>query len=282
MEQKAVNPLRVHFRQPAIYLKLPSRGQFWTSGLDMPTTGELPVFPMTARDEILLRTPDALLNGQGVVDVIQSCCPNITDAWHMPSVDVDAVLVAVRIASFGNTMNIESKCPHCGADNNFESDLGSYIDNIRIPNYNKKLEHGAIRIKLKPQTYLSLNETNKINYEEQRVLSNISNDGVDDEVRLTEYKKHLDRLVELNAKVLVDNTEYIEILDSGTIVSDPEFIKEFYFNCDADICKELRIKIDEVNSEGAIPPQTGSCSACEKTYEIPLTFDYSNFFGKSS
>lgn len=282
MDQKAVNPLRAHFRQPAIYFTLPSKGQFWDSGLDLPASGELPVFPMTARDEILLRTPDALLNGQGVVDVIQSCCPNITDAWQMPSVDVDAVLVAVRIASFGNSMNIETKCPHCNAENSFESNLGNYIDNIKVPNYNQKLEHGKIRIKLKPQTYISLNETNKINYEEQRILTSLGIEEIEDEVRLAEYKKHLNRLVELNAKVLVDNTEYVEILESGTVVSEPEFIKEFYFNCDAEICKELRTKIAEINSEGAIPPQIGTCDSCEKTYEIPLTFDYSNFFGKSS
>ena len=108
MDTKPVNPLLAHFRQPAIYFQLPSKGQFWQSGLNMSPTEDLPVYPMTARDEITLRTPDALLNGQGVVDVIQSCCPNITDAWQMPSIDVDATLIALRIASYGNEMSFDS------------------------------------------------------------------------------------------------------------------------------------------------------------------------------
>ena len=282
MDQKPVNPLRAHFRQPAIYLKLPSQGQFWETGLDLPDSGEIPVYPMTARDEILLKTPDALLNGQGVVDVIQSCCPNIINAWEMPSIDVDTVLVGIRIASYGNHMNIDTKCPHCETENSFEVDLNGYIDSITVPNYNQKIEHDKIRIKIKPQNYASVNETSKIQYEQQRVLENITLDGTEDLNKAAEYKKHIARLVELNAKLLVDNTEYIEITNTGTVVNEPEYIKEFYFNCDADVCKELQNKITEVNREGAIKPQTGTCSNCSKTYDVALTFDYSSFFASSS
>jgi hypothetical protein len=284
MDQKpAVNPLRAHFRQPAIYLKLPSGGQFWESGLDLPrNTGDIPVYPMTARDEILLKTPDALLNGQGVVDVIESCCPNITDAWQTPSVDVDSVLIAIRIASYGSSMTIDTKCPHCETENTFDVDLNGFLDNVQVPDYNKKFEHGNIRIKIKPQNYASINETNKINYEQQRVLENISMDGTEDLNKVAEYKKHISRLVDLNAKLLVDNTEYIELVDTGAIVTQPEFIEEFYFNCDADICKELQARIAEINREGAIKPQTGNCSHCTESFDIALTFDYSSFFDSGS
>lgn len=282
MEQKPVNPLRAHFRQPAIYLKLPSGGQFWQGGLDLPEVGEIPIYPMTARDEILLKTPDALLNGQGVVDVIQSCCPSITDAWQMPSVDVDSILVAIRIASYGSSMSIDTKCPHCETENTFAVDLTGFLDTVTVPDYNQKIEHDKIRVKIKPQNYASLNETNKISYEQQRVLENIALDGSEDSQKVSEYRKHISRLVDLNAKLLVDNTEYIEITDTGTIVDEPEFIKEFYFNCDADLCKELQNKIVEVNREGAIKAQTGTCSNCTKTFDIALTFDYASFFANSS
>lgn len=282
MDQKPVNPLRAHFRQPAIYIKLPSNGQYWTSGLNMPLNGELPVYPMTAKDEIILRTPDALLNGQGVIDVIESCCPNITDAWHMPSVDVDAILIAIRIATYGNSMTFDTVCPHCEEEQSFAAELSHYLDSVKAPDYSKKLVHEHVQIKLKPQDYYSLNQTSQITYEEQRVLATLADEGIDDETRSIEYKKHLDKLVDLNSKILVDNTEYIEILDSGVVVNDPEFIKEFYFNCNAEICKELRKQIDEIGKEGAIKPQHVNCQNCSKEYEIPLVFDYSNFFAKSS
>jgi hypothetical protein len=59
------NPLQQYFRQPAIYVQLPSQGKFYPAGtLNPSTTGEYPVYPMTAIDEITYRTPDALFNGQ--------------------------------------------------------------------------------------------------------------------------------------------------------------------------------------------------------------------------
>jgi hypothetical protein len=282
MDQKPANPLRAHFRQPGIYLQLPSRGQFWGTGLDMPDVGELPVYPMTAKDEILLKTPDALLNGQGVVDVIQSCCPNIVDAWQMPGVDVDPVLIAIRIASYGSEMPVDTKCPHCGAENTFDIDLNAYLDNVNLPDYSKKIDVAHVRIKPKPQNYASINETNKINYEEQRILENLGVTDSEDPTKLDAYKKHLNRLIKLNAKLLVDTTEYIEIPESGTVVTQPEFIEEFYFNCDAEICKELQARLVEINKEGAVKPQTGECTSCSGKYDISLLFDYSSFFGKRS
>jgi hypothetical protein len=34
---------------------------------------------MTAKDELMFKTPDALLNGQSTVEVVKSCIPAIQD-----------------------------------------------------------------------------------------------------------------------------------------------------------------------------------------------------------
>ena len=92
---QTANPLKQFFRQPSIYLRLPSLGQYWDqSAIDMPPNKELPVYPMTAIDEITYRTPDALFNGQAVINVIQSCIPAIRDAWSTPGSDLNSILVA--------------------------------------------------------------------------------------------------------------------------------------------------------------------------------------------
>ena len=76
------NPLKQYFRRPSVYMKLPSNGQGYPEGsLEMPENGELPVYPMTAIDEITARTPDALFNGTAVAELITSCVPNIKDPW---------------------------------------------------------------------------------------------------------------------------------------------------------------------------------------------------------
>lgn len=105
------NPLSQYFRQPAIYIKLPSQGNFYPDGalVAMPN-GEYPVLPMTTLDEITYRTPDALFNGQAVVSVIESCMPNIKKGWAVPAVDLDTILVAIRIATYGNDLELSTIC----------------------------------------------------------------------------------------------------------------------------------------------------------------------------
>src|SRR6056300_286460 len=122
MEQ---NPLRKYFRQPKVYITLPSQGKYYPEGsIKMPENGEFPILAMTAKDELAMKTPDALLNGQATVDVIQSCVPNIKNAWQTPVVDIDAILIAIRQATYGNDMEFVSVCPNCNNRNEHVADLG--------------------------------------------------------------------------------------------------------------------------------------------------------------
>jgi hypothetical protein len=80
--QQKKNPLSSFYRQPKIYVKLPSKGEFYPPGsLDVSANGEYPVYAMTAKDELLFKTPDALLSGQSTVELIKSCIPAITNPW---------------------------------------------------------------------------------------------------------------------------------------------------------------------------------------------------------
>ena len=169
----AVNPLAKFFRTPAIYVTLPSGGQYWPEGaLELPENGEIPIFPLTNRDEITLRTPDALMNGQGVVDVIHSCVPAIKDAWQMPSIDVDSTLIAIRIASYGHSMEFDSKCHKCKAEHTYALDLRHMMSNIRCPDYEQLLDLEKVKIKFKPQNYLHTSHIGKVGFEIQKLQNN--------------------------------------------------------------------------------------------------------------
>ena len=274
------NPLSKYFRQPSIYIRLPSGGRFWNEGaLDMPINNEIPVLPMTMRDEITLKTPDALMNGAGVVSVIQSCCPNIKDAWNMPSIDIDYVLIAIRIASIGHAMDFDSKCPHCGEENSHSVDLRSLLDKIVCPDYTTKVEYGNLKFKIKPQPYFGKDRGNQIEFEEQKMMAALNAADLEDDVRATHIQKSMERIIKLGIDNVVDSTEYVE-LDDGTIVSSPVFIKEFYTNAPRDLLNEVQTTILATNKEAALKPLETNCTVCEKKYSIPLEFNYSNFFVK--
>jgi len=276
------NPLAKHFRQPAIHVKLPSNGQFWPdNALDMPVTGELPVYPLTTKDEIILRTPDALMNGSGVVTIIESCIPSIKNGWVIPSIDVDTLLIAIRIASYGETMEVETKCPHCSEANKHGLNLHNCLASIKCPNYTQLIEFDDLKIKLKPTTYFGNNKVESIDFEQQKMLKALERSDISDDVRAKEIQKSMDRLVEISIDILVNNTDYIETSDS-TKVKDLAFIKEFYLNAPSKLVKSIQAKLEKLSVDGGIKSQLVVCSECQTQYEVPVIFNYSSFFGDGS
>lgn len=278
----APNPLAKHFRQPSIFLKLPSQGSHWPEGsLELPLNGEVGILPMSTKDEITLRTPDALLNGQGVVSVIESCCPNIKDAWLMPSVDVDAVIIAIRIASYGNEMEFSTVCPGCNTQNEYNIDLGVVLGNINAPSYSKKVEVNELKIKLKPQAYFNVNKSNMIQFEEQQLLRTVRQIEENPETAKELFDQQLTKLIDLNVLLLASSTDYIEMPD-GTIVNDTAFIEDFYKNCDTKIVKAVRSAIDALAIEGGLTPMNVTCPDCKHEFPVAIEFDFSSFFAKGS
>lgn len=281
MDKTVANPLAKHFRQPAIYLRLPSQGTYWSEGsLELSMSNELPIYPMTTKDEITLRTPDALLNGEGIVRVIESCCPNIKDAWKIPSIDVDPILVGIRIASYGNEMEVNSTCPHCEHKSMHAIDLNNIVDHFKMPDFNKIIEIDDLKIKLKPQDYHAMNKANMINFEEQRLLQAVINEEMDEDSKSRYFNEHMEKLIDLNIQSLTDSTEYIEA--DGRKVKEPIFIYDFYNNAAAHVTKAIRERLDELAKEVTLPKVGVICEGCDKDYEVSVEFNYSSFFAQGS
>ena len=276
------NPLAKHFRQPALYLKLPSKGAHWPEGsIDLPLNNEIPVLPMSTKDEITLKTPDALLNGQGVVNVIESCCPNIKNAWLMPSIDVDSAIIAIRIASYGNEMDFGATCPHCKETSDYAIDLSVILDNIESPVYVQKVVAEDLKIKLKPQAYFNVNKSNMIAFEEQQILQTLGQIADNPEEAKVAFDQQLSKIIDLNIALLTGSTDYVELPD-GTIVSDEAYINEFYTNCDSKIIKIIRNKLEELSKQGGIKPIAVNCHSCEKEFNVGIEFDFASFFAIGS
>lgn len=275
------NPLSQYFRQPAIYIRLPSQGRYYApEAIDMPANGELPVLPMTTLDEITYRTPDALFNGQAVVSVIQSCIPNILDAWAVPSMDIDTILIAIRIATYGHDLDVDSKCPKCEGDNRFGVDLRTLLDSIRSPDYNQGLRHGDLEIYFQPMTYHDINISNLQQFEDQKTLQILDDTDATAEQRAARMSDILRKLNEVTVQAL---TKSIRSVRTPTAtVTEPGLIGEWLANCDRQIFKIIRDHIISTKQSGEIPPLKFTCPECQHQYEQVLTLNMSDFFADAS
>ena len=150
------NPLSSHFRAPKIFAPIPSAGKFYTSEVvEMPETEELPIFAMTAKDEMIMKNPDALLNGEAVTQVIQSCVPNVKDPRSMLSSDVDVLLVAIQGATYGDEVEVSAECPKCKEEQKGVASVEQAIGTMGSLEEKYVVEHNGLGIEIRPFTYAS-------------------------------------------------------------------------------------------------------------------------------
>jgi hypothetical protein len=273
------NPLSKHFRQPAIYLKLPSGGKFYPDGaIDLPVTGDIPVYPMTVKDEMTLKTPDALMNGVGIVEVIKSCCPNIKDPWSMPAVDMDPVFIAMRLASYGKGMDITCTCPACQVENEFTVDLSALLSTVAVADYSQTSTIGELTFKFCPQSYQDLNLAGKISFEEQRLVESvINNDAISEEEKTHLFSESFERLRQMTVESVAVSIESVTT-PQGETVKDRVQISEFLNQASRQVYTEVKATIQSLVDQYKLKPIKATCEECKKHFETPLTFNQSNFF----
>lgn len=285
MTDSQSNPLQQFYRQPQIYIKLPSKGRFWPAGsLDMPANNELAVFSMTAKDEILFKTPDALMNGQGVVEVIQSCIPSIKNAWETPMIDLDTILISIRQATYGPGMDFYSVCPHCKNKNEHTLNLGVIIDKFNVcPDYDQTLKIDKLEFYFKPQNYFIHNSLSMKLYEQQRLLSIINDPNLSEEDKTAQFNNLFSKLVTLTVDNISKAVSAVKIHNNGSeeTVTNSGLIQEFFTNCEKNIWEQVKKHIETINQQlEGLKKINLLCQneVCVKNYESDLNFEVSHFF----
>lgn len=275
------NPLASWYRQPKIYVRLPSGGKFYPQGtLDVSTSGEYPVYAMTAKDELMFKTPDALLTGQSTVELIKSCIPAILDPWQMPSIDLDFALIAIRIATYGEKMEVGCNCPHCSAENAYDVDLQQWFGNFSNFQYNDRVDVTPLYVTIRPYNYKELTKTSIKTMEQQRIFQVINDDSISDEEKLDKFGKSFVKLTELTVDIIADCIVSIETPE-GT-VTDHVMIKDFINNCSKDIFDKISQHITKMKEQIELKAQQVQCAECAQSFDLPITMDQSNFFAVRS
>lgn len=271
------NPLKQYFRRPAVYIKLPSNGEGYPEGaVDFPENGELPIYPMTSIDEITSRTPDALFNGTAVVELIRSCVPNIKDPWSITNVDLDPILIAIRAASFGTLMEIDTKCPSCEEEAKYDVNLSTLMSEFKPGDYKTPLKLGEVQVKFSPMPYTDITKASLAQFELQKTLQVLMNIEDEDE-RNTKTGEAMKRLNDTYLGLITQVISYIKVPDATVI--DKEFIKEFLQNCDKKTYDSIRDHSIELRQSTELKPLKIKCMHCSHDYEQSFTVNISDFFG---
>lgn len=284
--QKQPNPLTNYMRQPKIYIRLPSQGMYWPkSSIEMSETGEIPVYSMTAKDELLFKTPDALINGQAVVDVIQSCIPNIKNAWDVPNLDLDFILLAIRIASDGDKLTLKHKIPVIKEETEHELDLSMLIAQLQTNSWNDRVcVSDDLTVYVKPLTYRHLTQTSLKSFETTRILNMVNDNSITDEEKINMFNSSFSKLTQITVDLMSESIYKIVTPDSE--VTDVDFIKEFVNNADKSVFDIVNKHLSELKQANQLKPLTFTTTEEQQaqgapaTYSIPLNLNESDFFAQ--
>jgi hypothetical protein len=279
------NPLSMYMRQPKIYIRLPSNGVFWPEdSLDISETGEYPVYSMTAKDELMLKVPDALMNGQAVVDVIQHCMPNIKNAWNTPNLDLDMILIAIRLATYGEMMTTPIKFGN-DLELEYQVDLRLIMDSLmnQITWIDTVPVSEELTVFVRPLTYRQISTAAIKTFETQKLMQMVNNKEITDDDKVKMFRESFKTLSDATLGTISDSISKIDSVHGST--EDPAHIKEFVENIDKDIFNGIQKHLESLRDINAIKPmilavtdEMRAKGVTGETVEVPITFDPSTFF----
>ena len=278
------NPLSAYFRAPKLYTTIPSGGKFYSEDImTMPESGELAIFPMTTKDEMQLKNPDALLNGEAVSNLIKSCVPDIKQPKKMLSADVDALLIAIRGASGGDEVEVAATCPKCENVTDIVVSVESALLTMEEleQSYQLDLANG-LGVEALPFSYETSIKAGIASFRSSRSMQSIA-ELTDDMERLKAFNESFVQLADLNFEMIIDSVRAIMYTDSDgetQSVTDKTEIREFLENCDKSLGKQIEEFVNGINKKGVKQEVAVTCSneECEHQYEAPINFDPVNFF----
>ena len=269
------NPLQQYFRQPKIYVKLPSQGMYSKPGAISGDINGLPIYGMTGMDEIIMKTPDSLLSGESIAQVIKSCCPGIINPWELTVLDTDMLFSAIRIATYGNFMTVTHTCFKCKTENEYDLDLNKVVEYFSSCKYDNNIVLENMLIKTQPLTYKQSTMFSLKNFSLQQRLSQAEKlEDKDEQQKIV--NELFKELAVLQNELYFLSIESVEV--GNTVVNQKEYIKEWLENCDKSVFDAVKKQIDKNRDTWTTPPFPVKCTACDTSVNLRVDLDQSNFF----
>ena len=196
----------------------------------------------------------------------------------------DTVLVAIRIATYGETMDISFKIPGTTIDVSHTINLPQVLDSIKqVAMINETKLSNGMTIKVKPLNYRDITKSQLQTFQQQKMYNAVLDSNLSEEEKIKKFNDSFTALTTLSDDILMSNIEHIET-PGGERVSDRTQIAQFIKNANAKLMRELGDRLVELRTQGSVKPvrlkstEEQIKAGAPVSYEVPITFDNANFF----
>ncbi len=278
------NPLSRYYRMPGLHVNLPTQGRFMPQGsIEFTMSQEIPIFPMRGADEMLLKNPDALMSGYALEKLIESCAPAIRLPRQVSAPDLDVLLLAIRIVTYGDKMPLATECPKCHQETEFDCDLPTLLTTMKsVVLENTVRLSDEVVVYVRPFTLENTTLISLASFDEARRMQGIEAQKPDSRTRANEMSKAMERIRLMTMEAVA--ASIMKVVVPGTEVHDPSAIREFFFNIKKPWTDKIEAKVIELNGMGIDKKLHVVCSnkECAHEWDSEAEFDPASFFDVGS
>lgn len=308
------NPLMNFARKAELSVKLPSNCNWYEDGMiEYTPNGEVEVYPMLPKDELMMVNPDALLSGQSNINLIRSCVPSIKEPEKLLYPDANVLFLAIQKATYGNTIKIEARCPKCQEKQNelstpekiaeaeskgeltthsqtMEYDIDGFLQTIDFldKEYVVNLDNG-LDVYVHPTYIIDKAKYGLMLFNQEKIIKNYKDYDFEKSMEDDKYKEVMKVINDTYAKIndignhLITNSILKIKLPDQTFVTDPNMIYEFIINTESKYIMKLNETIRKINDIGLTQDITYRCECCGYEWTDKFFgYNQSDFFGISS
>jgi hypothetical protein len=280
--EPSINPLAKYYRVPGVHVKLPTDGAFMPAGsIEFTMNREVPVYPMRGADEMLLKSPDALMNGFAIESLLRSCVPAIKAPRLISSPDLDVLLMAIKAATNGEMVTLSPKCPKCGVENEVHRNLGALMATMQTVDAENTVRlSDEVVVYLRPHNLQNATTLGIASFEETRKIQALEAAEADQEKRSQQMSSSIARLSILNNEVMADCILRVVVPEAA--VSDPVAIREFMANISKPWSDKISGALEAINNKGIDRHFDITCAACGHEFKTEIEFNPTTFFDPDS
>jgi len=275
------NPLEKLYRSKKLYISLPSLGRFYTQGITLSADGEIGIMPMTATDEIKLKSPDSLFNGEALYELFQSCVPDIADPREIPNCDVDKLLLGIRVATTGTDLDISSTCPKCGSQDDFVIDLTVIMNSTQEIAKDNTVELEDVTVHVRPLTLKNQVIAQVESFYQYRMQQTLLEDKLTEEQRIEMFNESLLQAITIKTTQVAECIERVILHnEEQAVVDNREHIFGWVKNMDSSTHNKIQEKIIELGNPKMNNRVEIQCSnaECGHHYKTQVDLNPVNFF----
>jgi hypothetical protein len=282
------NPLQQFFRKPKFTIQLPSRGKWYPKNAIKNTDGQVEIYAMTASDETRAKTSEVLLNVNSLVDLLKSCVPDITNPELIPTVDLDALMLSIRRASYGDNLEYEVAVPQTNLTTKINLSIEKLVgelanveqewdETLNILSDNKD----TVCVIIRPINVKSMFSVTKQILKHQQATLEISNNSQPTDQKIDQIDDQMKHLATLSVNMVADSIVKISIGDYST--ENPAEIRQFINNIDVEYFKAIQTHIEQQKNKMTFKPQTVIATeeqiqqGAPAQWEATVQLDFSNF-----